>query len=816
VTSAPPSAGASALFHGRARPFVAGVTLLGWGVFAYGQCGWESKDIVFYCSYLYLALLATGLRIRRTFRAGAVPVQFLFVLVALQELTLSEILLLAAASSLLECLSRPKMRFLSPEVWFHGAVMTLAAGSAWLVCGYLPAMRATVMTPLALMLAASVYFVTSTLPVSQAIALCQGSSLKSIWLDTHLRFYPYYVVGAAMASLFGITDRAFNWTAYLFALPVLYLLLRSYRLHVDRMQVEKARAERMADAHLQTVEALASAVKAKDQLTHGHLLRVQIYSLELGKELKLSKEEMESLRAASILHDIGKVGVPERILGKPAKLTPEEFARVKLHTIVGAEIVERIEFPYPVVPIVRGHHERWDGQGYPDGLSGESIPLAARVLSVADFLDATTSDRQYRSPAGMEAALAMVVAESGRAFDPRVVGALTRRFPDISRIARERSSEIAVRGRIETVSTNGAPASGYQPAEVGRDEVPAAASAQALLKQEIQSTVELSEGLRDALSFNESLSMLAERLRGTIPFDAMTLYVKDREKLLPRYVVGENARLLSQLEIPQGEGPSGWVADHATPILNGDPSLDPGFPRNADGCSRLRSIMAVPLKSCSGLLGVLSLYREEPDAFTAEQLGMLGEIAPSVSLAVENALKFHEAGTAAATDYLTGLPNARSLVRHLAEELGRAARESSPLTVTICAMGFQSGGGVDTSPASRSEALRSVSQILKASCRPYDYVARWGVNGFAVVQPGLDADAACVRAAELIRTTNDTARVCYFDGRSIVTAGTASYPTDGADASTLLASAEQRVGHVTAWEEPAARICERAISMVSG
>jgi diguanylate cyclase (GGDEF)-like protein/putative nucleotidyltransferase with HDIG domain len=806
-------AAASKLFHGRARIFVAAVTIAGWGVVAFGLGGWQSKDVTFFCIYLYLALLATGLRIRRTFHAEAVPVQFLFVLAALKELSLSEVLLLAAASSLLEALSNSRTRLFAPDGWFHGAVMTLAASSAWLVHAQLTVNWPAVAAPLALMLAASVYFATSTLLISQATALRDKLSIKTIWQDVHLCSYPYYLVGATMASLLRITDRTINWAICLLALPVFYLLLRSYRVHVDRLHREKAKAEKMADVHLQTVEALASAVEAKDQLTHGHLLRVQVYSLELGKELNLSKEEMESLRAASILHDIGKVGVPERILGKPTRLTPEEFERVKLHTIIGAEITERVDFPYPVASIIRAHHERWDGRGYPDGLEGERIPIAARVLSVADFLDAITSDRQYRLAASAEDALAMVIAERGRAFDPRVVDALSRRYSEMVRLAWQRTSAPAPPKRAIMFPGRGEPARGYQPVEFHRIQEPPIASPSLLLKHEIHSTVELSEGLRDALSFNESLSVLAERLRGAIPFDTMALYVKDSEKLLPRFVVGENSRLLSQLEIPQGQGLCGWVADNGTPILNGDPSLDPGYLRKSEGCTPLRSILAIPLESGNGLLGVLSLYRQEEEAFTFEQLGMLREIGPSVSRAVDRALKLHQAEAAATTDYLTGLPNARSLMRHLANELSRSQREGSPLTVLICAMGIP--GVIDdaTSQANRSEALRSVSQILKAACRPYDYVARWDVSRFAVVLPGVNAETASVRSGELIRTTNETARVCYFDGRSIVTAGSASYPGDGADAATLLKLAERCMRPIAVLENDGDRNGQPASSL---
>src|SRR5437867_6894669 len=183
----------------------------------------------------------------------------------------------------------------------------------------------------------------------------------------------------------------------------------------------------MANLHLRTIEALALAIEAKDHTTHDHLQRVRVYAIEVAKELGIPDEEMLALHAAALLHDIGKLAVPEHIISKPGRLTPEEFGKMKIHPVVGAEILERVRFPYPVVPIVRSHHERWDGRGYPDGLKGEEIPTGARILGAVDCLDALASDRQYRRAFPLDVALEKVVADSGKSFDPRVVEVLQRR-----------------------------------------------------------------------------------------------------------------------------------------------------------------------------------------------------------------------------------------------------------------------------------------------------------------------------------------------------------------------------------------------------
>src|SRR4030081_2362060 len=226
-----------------------------------------------------------------------------------------------------------------------------------------------------------------------------------------------------------------GWQSSLLVLPPIYLMYRSYRLYLGKLETEKRHAEQVSSLHLQTIEALALAIEAKDQTTGDHLQRVRIYAMELAKELGLNEDETEALRAASVLHDIGKLAVPEHIISKPGKLTPEEFEKMKIHPIVGAEILEQVDFPYPVVPIVRAHHERWDGSGYPYGLKGEEIPIGARILSAVDCLDALATDRQYRRALPLDAAMAKIESESGSTFDPNVINILKARYRELEQKA---------------------------------------------------------------------------------------------------------------------------------------------------------------------------------------------------------------------------------------------------------------------------------------------------------------------------------------------------------------------------------------------
>src|SRR6202041_2903554 len=250
--------------------------------------------------------------------------------------------------------------------------------------------------PVLLGLSATVYFIANAGSIAAVISLTERRPLTRILVDCYFWSFPYYLIGAGIAGGIAWLDETFNWETSLLLVPAVYLIYRSYRLYLGKLEDEKRHVEEMATLHLRTIEALALAIEAKDHTTHAHLRRVEIYAVEVGKELGLDESQLEALRAAAVLHDIGKLAVPEHIISKPGKLTREEFEKMKIHPVVGAEILERVRFPHPVTPIVRSHHERWDGTGYPDGLRGASIPIGARILAAVDCLDALASERQYR------------------------------------------------------------------------------------------------------------------------------------------------------------------------------------------------------------------------------------------------------------------------------------------------------------------------------------------------------------------------------------------------------------------------------------
>ena len=269
---------------------------------------------------------------------------------------------------------------------------------------------------------------------------------------------------------------------------------------------------------------------------------------------------MEALHAAALLHDIGKLAVPEHIISKPGRLTPEEFEKMKIHPLVGAEILERVRFPYPVVPIVRAHHEKWDGSGYPFGLKGEEIPIGARILSSVDFLDAMASDRQYRRALPLEEVMKRLSAESGKSFDPKVVSVLERRYRAAGKVG---GIHLPARAGDRTLSTEmkveagAAPAAGFEDITVkdAPGQEATFLSSIAAARQEAQTLFELSQDLGASLSLGETLSVFSVKLRRLVPYDAIAIYVKREAELVPEHVSGDNHRLFSSLRIPLGQRP---------------------------------------------------------------------------------------------------------------------------------------------------------------------------------------------------------------------------------------------------------------------
>jgi len=784
----------------RGLPFSAklfiGITILGGlATLVYGGIHQTSNNIAEFICYLGIAVLASRLKVNLPGITGTLSVNFLFILIGVLDLSFSETLILGAISMVAQCFypERPK----ALQVAFNVCAGSIATALAYLAYHQRLITHVLDSRPILLGIAATIYFIANAGTIATVISLTERRPITRILVDCYFWSFPYYLVGAGIAAIIVWLNHAFNWETSLLVLPAVYLIYRSYRLYLGKLEDEKRHVEEMANLHLRTIEALALAIEAKDHTTHEHLQRVRVYAIEVAKHLGVNGPELEALHAASLLHDIGKLAVPEHIISKPGRLSPEEFEKMKIHTLVGAEILERVRFPYPVVPIVRAHHEKWDGSGYPMGLKGAEIPLGARILSAVDYLDALASDRQYRRALPMREVMQKLALESGKSFDPKVVDVLLKRYENLERLVISKSSE-DLNAPLSTaikIDRGLEPAAGFENSTatdyVGRETT--FLSSIAAARQEAQALFELSQDLGASLSLGETLSVFSVKLKPMVPYDAIAIYIKRENELVAEFVNGDNYRLFSSLRIPIGQGLSGWVAHNRKPIINGNPSVEPGYLNDPSKFSTLRSALAVPLEGVAGIIGVLALYRGERDAFTSDHLRILLAVSGKMALAIENALKYQQAENSATTDYLTGLPNARSLFLQLDRELARCKRDNTSLTVMVSDMdGFKQIND-RFGHLEGNRVLRLFAQALKDTCREYDYVARMGGDEFVVIAPGLTPDASAKKTEQMRALARHAgSEVCGEDILSL-SVGRAVFPADGKDAEQLLAEADRRM-----------------------
>jgi diguanylate cyclase (GGDEF)-like protein/putative nucleotidyltransferase with HDIG domain len=760
---------------------------------------WSSPDVLKYLTFLTVAISLSAARATSPSGAVTLPASLLVVLFGVAELSFSETVLLASLAALLPALWKHFREEPQPYLLFNLALAATGTGFASRVFASATLIDLGVTPLLRIGLATLALFCVEITPRVALFALDQSRPLARTWMQESRWVLPYYLGGAVVAFLMSTLSNWAGWPTVIATGPAIYLIYRSYRIYVQRLQDQRVHSEEMASLHLRTIEALALAIEAKDQTTHDHLKRVQVYARELAKELGLTDSEQEALQAAALLHDIGKLAVPEHIISKPGRLTPDEFEKMKIHPTVGAEILERVRFPYPVAPIVRTHHEKWDGTGYPAGLKGEEIPIGARILSAVDCLDALASDRQYRRALPLDEAMKIVQSESGKAYDPRVVELLGRRYVELERMA-----NITPAGKQAKLSTDVKVELGLAPA-VGFETATAASvttetkrpvdflNSIASARQEVQTLFEIAQDLGNSLSLDETLSVLSVRLRRIIPHSSLAIWLRNGDTLIPAYVHGEDYRLLSSLSIPVGQGLSGWVAENGKPIVNGNPTVESGYLNDHTITSTLRSAVAVPLEGHGRNVGVLALYHLERDAFSRDHLRILSAINTKIGIAIENALRFRQAEDTATTDFMTSLPNARSLFLQLDAELARSKRSNLPLTVLVLDMDGLKAINDQFGHLEGNRILGLVANGLKTACREYDYVARMGGDEFVVLIPGLRGDDTKGRVDHLRQVVADAGMGLFTDRTLTASIGISSYPTDGVDAEQLLAEADRRM-----------------------
>jgi putative nucleotidyltransferase with HDIG domain len=446
-------------------------------------------------------------------------------------------------------------------------------------------------------------------------ALNGGFTAAAVWFETRMTPQAFlrahlphlsinYVACLCLVVFIVLQADNLSFATLAIIVPLLGMSYATSRTAMARLDDAGRHLAELNKLYTSTVEAFAMAIDAKDQITHGHIRRVQLQSVALARALGVTDEtELKALEAAALLHDLGKLAVPEHILNKPGPLTPAEYEQMKSHATVGASILSTIDFPYPVTPLVRHHHENWDGSGYPDGLRGEAIPLGARVLSVVDCFDALTSDRPYRPRLSTEQAVVILHERRGRMYDPRVVDMFTALHRELSGIAAE----------VRAAPDGAAPAAVRETARQEPDSL---------------ARPDLGTGGDWAIICGELTDCLEQAAPGAVW--ALFRYDPSRAHLAPVHVSSPNHQAINSVQMRLGERVSGWVATRQQTIVNSDAALD------------LRELAATfnrPLRRClstaivhqGALIGVLTLYTPADQPFSDEQVmqveGLAGRLA---------------------------------------------------------------------------------------------------------------------------------------------------------------------------------------------
>ena len=472
---------------------------------------------------------------------------------------------------------------------------------------------------------ALVYYVLNAGMISIAVGLDKQLSPFTVWRSNFAMMAVHYFAAGSIALLVVLLTKYFSITALIAVLPLLAIISVATRSWTGRIEDAEKHVAIVDGLYLSTIGALSTAIEAKDGVTSSHIHRVQHYAMGLARALgNLDEHTLKAIEAAALLHDTGKLAVPERILNKPGKLTPAEFETMKLHVDAGADILSSIEFPYPVVPIVRAHHENWDGTGYPNGLKGLAIPIGARILSVVDCYDALTSDRPYRAAMTDEEALGIIRARRGTFYDPTIVDLFEQVCHHIDPFTVKPQMQKAIHQINRAAAIEAVPGS-----------VPAAALP-AEGPDSLRTLANLARIVTGRPSATDVASIIWAHVRHIVPNASCGFFVVDAsgEFVSAKFVGGDGSTALQGLEFKLGDKLTGWVAENQQSIINSEARLDLGSEAAFVG---LRYCVSLPMASDGRLAGVLSLYGADP--FTAEQAETLQSMLPHVAvmfLAVQN------------------------------------------------------------------------------------------------------------------------------------------------------------------------------------
>lgn len=741
---------------------------------------------------------------------GTMSIAYIFVFATLLVYGVSESILASIVSAFTASLFNTKRKNPPHRIFFNVSVTALtSAGAAniFILMNGTPGHIAIPKCLIPIILTTLSFYAINTFLVSAAISLSKSENIVTIWKENYLwAAINFFAAGSSIALLLAYLLQNFNFFIFLLSLPLLYISYDVFKIYLARIEEDKKHNKELADLYLSIIEALARAIDAKDQTTEKHLRRVQDIALGIGKEIGMDRKELEALKAASLLHDVGKIAVPEYILSKPGKLTPGEFNKMSIHPVIGADILETVPFPYPIGPIVRYHHERFDGRGYPEGLKGDKIPLAARILTIVDCYEALTTDRPYRKALSKEEAKEFMVRESGKQFDPEVVKIMIDNLKQFDvGFEDSHSSNTEITERKASPDPLPIHADKAKEGINQKEQTGAPSSSPFHLEKEVFRIYETIQTLGTVLSFEDFLLILTTKLKKLIHFQCCVFYLLDEKEsiLYPKFAMGDSTGKLKEMNIAMGEKLSGWALlhnasyigkSHVNPLMRDGTRSDLEDLSDIKEMAALKNSLVIPLVAADEQIGVWTFHDLAKNEYGADDLNIMKTLSPYLSAAIKNSMIKKRSEELSFHDDLSGLQNINILFMVFENECQKYQNNFKSTLILRIEISNLEKIRKCYGYYMANRAIISVAHFLKKQIRSMDLCSRFGTDEFLLMMPSIETKNIPDIMIRMKSTWSEM-EIDFlekeFEGIQI-RMGYSSYPEDGKQLETLLNAAEER------------------------
>jgi diguanylate cyclase (GGDEF)-like protein/putative nucleotidyltransferase with HDIG domain len=754
-----------------------------------GKPNWGSFTIL-----LLMACAATPLKIQLPGVDRSLSLSFLFTFAAITEQPAILVLVIAAAVQAFDVLVGREKDDTTSQILFHFASAAFSILITSRIYSYLIE-TADMPWLVASAAAAAGYF----LVVSGTSALRMGIDSRKnplrVWNEKFFWTSPIYMMAPLGVTVIRLLLEARSYVDTLLGLTVIGAAYFYVKTYFPRLHDRQDHAQRLAEIRQKAIETLAVAIEAKDGSTAGHLQRVKLYASRLGERLGCTEEEIRTLKLAAVLHDVGKVGVPDYILKKPSRLTAHEFDEISHHVSIGAEIVSAMQFPEPVEQIVLSHHEHWDGSGYPRRLFGPEIPRLARILTVVDCFDALISERPYRRALSIEEAVELMSEQRGKIFDPAILDTFLTELPSyLEELERDLELERTLKAPVRSARQ------GVKQTWITEPENCTSLRQHTLqrLTQAPEQLVAFYDILRllgADLNIGKSLHECLQILRNTIPSDKAGIFALHGDKYVLMAADGIPDHCIGRMTLSAEHGLVAHAAHTRVPMVaDAPPAEDPGGPV-PHYLEDVRATLAAPLIFEEQVAGVIVLCATQPGAFDEDQGLFLSLITEKLAATLLSWHKLERMQLEAQTDQVTSLPNARAAFRQLEVELNRAKRDGSKVGVLFMDINGLKPVNDSYGHAAGDRLLIETAQKLKSCLRTFDFLGRIGGDEFLAVLPGVTTEALEDQIEQLKSALGDT-RIEVARGirtRPMVSVGATVYPDDASNADDLVFLSDQRM-----------------------